>query len=128
MRGVDLPEEVSVLSLRSSAREVMAAVGLLQEGQDGPAPLPRPRVAARPRPDPLTERERAVLGHVSQGYTTVQISALLGISAKTIDNHKRRIYAKLGVHNQAHAVGLAVRNGMITSASRVPESEVARGG
>ena len=31
------------------------------------------------------------------------------ISAKTVENHKHRIFCKLGVHNQAHAVSIAMR-------------------
>src|SRR4051812_41377984 len=61
----------------------------------------------------LTERERQVLRLVGTGSTTREISARLGISTKTVENHKHRIFAKLGVHNQAHAVSIAVRTGLI---------------
>src|SRR5213078_1893180 len=62
---------------------------------------------------PLTEREREVLRLVGMGSTTREISGRLGISAKTVENHKHRIFSKLGVHNQAHAVSIAVRKGLI---------------
>jgi DNA-binding NarL/FixJ family response regulator len=61
----------------------------------------------------LTERERQVLRLVGTGSTTREISGRLGISSKTVENHKHRIFAKLGVHNQAHAVSIAVRTGLI---------------
>src|SRR5436190_48192 len=61
----------------------------------------------------LTERERQVLRLVGTGSTTREISGRLGISTKTVENHKHRIFAKLGVHNQAHAVSIAVRTGLI---------------
>ena len=61
----------------------------------------------------LTERERQVLRLVGGGSTTREISSRLGISSKTVENHKHRIFAKLGVHNQAHAVSIAVRTGLI---------------
>jgi DNA-binding NarL/FixJ family response regulator len=61
----------------------------------------------------LTDRERQVLRLVGTGSTTREISGRLGISSKTVENHKHRIFAKLGVHNQAHAVSIAVRTGLI---------------
>jgi len=66
---------------------------------------------------PLTEREREVLRLVGTGSTTREISARLGISAKTVENHKHRIFCKLGVHNQAHAVSIAMRAGVLTPGS-----------
>lgn len=35
------------------------------------------------------------------------------VSAKTIENHKQRIFAKLEVQNQAHAVAKAHRLGIL---------------
>jgi DNA-binding CsgD family transcriptional regulator len=37
----------------------------------------------------------------------------MGISPKTVENHKQRIFAKLGVQNQAHAVAVAMRSGLV---------------
>jgi DNA-binding NarL/FixJ family response regulator len=72
----------------------------------------------------LTEREREVLSAVGSGATTREISKQLGISAKTVENHKHRIFAKLDVHNQAHAVSVAMRAGLLTmgSGNRVASS------
>jgi DNA-binding CsgD family transcriptional regulator len=41
------------------------------------------------------------------------MSALLEISHKTVENHKQRIFGKLGVQNQAHAVSVAIRTGVM---------------
>src|SRR3954452_18497875 len=68
---------------------------------------------------PLTEREREVLRMVGTGHTTREIAVRLGISAKTVENHKHRIFSKLGVHNQAHAVSIAMRAGILTPGSVV---------
>lgn len=65
---------------------------------------------------PLTPREAEVLSLVSQGSTADDISDQLGISPSTIANHKERIYNKLEVNNQAHAVAVAVSSGIITPA------------
>jgi DNA-binding CsgD family transcriptional regulator len=39
------------------------------------------------------------------------------VSPKTVDNHKQRIFSKLGVQNQAHAVALAHRIGLLGRAT-----------
>ncbi len=63
---------------------------------------------------PLTAREKAILLLVGGGCTSQSISHQLQISPKTVENHKQRIFAKLGVQNQAHAVAVAIREGLIT--------------
>lgn len=60
----------------------------------------------------LTAREVEVLGFVGQGITSQEISDLLGISRKTVENYKQRSFQKLGVQNQAHAVSVAMRRGL----------------
>jgi DNA-binding NarL/FixJ family response regulator len=67
------------------------------------------------RPSTLTPRELEVLSSVAAGSTTRETSQRLGISPKTVENHKRRIFAKLDVQNQAHAVAIAVRGGLLLS-------------
>ena len=61
-----------------------------------------------PRRGRLTARERDVLSLVARGLAGKQVARHLGISAKTVERHKTKIYAKLGVPNQAAAVGIAV--------------------
>jgi DNA-binding NarL/FixJ family response regulator len=61
----------------------------------------------------LTERELEVLKLVGAGLTSREISGRLLISHKTVENHKQRLFAKLGVQNQAHAVSVAMRTGLI---------------
>lgn len=62
----------------------------------------------------LSPRERHVLTLVGAGCTTREISARLAISRKTVENHKQHIFSKLQVRNQAHAVAVAMRAGLIT--------------
>ncbi|ALG12602.1 LuxR C-terminal-related transcriptional regulator [Kibdelosporangium phytohabitans] len=66
--------------------------------------------------DALTQRELEVLYLVCAGYPPRQIGLELGISPHTVENHKQRIFSKLGVHNQAHAAASAVRLGLLTQA------------
>jgi DNA-binding CsgD family transcriptional regulator len=46
---------------------------------------------------------------IAKGLAGKQMANLLGISPKTVEQHKTRIYMKLGVANQAEAVAVAGR-------------------
>jgi len=71
----------------------------------------------------LSRREVEVLTGISSGCTTQRVATALGISPKTVENHKQRIFVKLGVQNQAHAVAVASRQGLLPpTAARVPSS------
>jgi DNA-binding NarL/FixJ family response regulator len=67
----------------------------------------------RLRGECLTDRELDVLYLISAGCTLQDMSTALNISPRTVENHKRRIFAKLGVHSQAHATASAVRLGLL---------------
>lgn len=49
----------------------------------------------------LTARERLVAGVVARGLSNREVAAELGISAKTVEHHLSRIYAKLGVASRS---------------------------
>jgi DNA-binding NarL/FixJ family response regulator len=59
----------------------------------------------------LTARELEVLGAMSDGLSTKAVAHHLGIALKTVENHKTRIFEKLGVRTQAQAVAMAVGAG-----------------
>jgi DNA-binding CsgD family transcriptional regulator len=75
-------------------------------------------------PTTLTPRELEILTLVGAGMTSIAASNRLNISRKTVENHKQRIFAKLGVQNQAHAVSVAMRTGLMR-ADRVMDLAVA---
>jgi DNA-binding NarL/FixJ family response regulator len=54
----------------------------------------------------LTRRERQILELVAGGLAAKQVARTLGISPKTVEQHKTRIFAKLGVRNQTAAVSV----------------------
>jgi FixJ family two-component response regulator len=56
--------------------------------------------------DALTAREREVLEHIAQGFTTRQIADGLGLSPRTIDSHRAAIGVKLGTTSQAEMTRL----------------------
>jgi DNA-binding NarL/FixJ family response regulator len=67
----------------------------------------------------LSAREMEVMQSVAEGKSNKEIAALLGVSTKTVENHRGRLMQKLGVHNAASVTLVAVQMGVV-SASRVP--------
>jgi two-component system, NarL family, nitrate/nitrite response regulator NarL len=61
----------------------------------------------------LAEHERKVLALVATGHPVDRIAALLCTSPSAVEHSKRRIYAKLHVVNQSHAIARAAALGMV---------------
>ncbi|MET3494456.1 response regulator transcription factor [Variovorax boronicumulans] len=61
----------------------------------------------------LSAREREVLGFVARGNINREIAGHLSISEQTVCAHMKSICRKLQVHTRAHAVTLAVNNGLL---------------
>ncbi len=58
------------------------------------------------RPDePLSPRERDVLGQLAKGLRYAEIADQLGIAPRTVSTHIHHLYEKLHVHSAAGAVG-----------------------
>lgn len=74
------------------------------------APTPRQPIAGCPQ---LSERERAVLALVSEGYENAEIARELYLSVSTVRNLVSRVFAKLGVENRVQAATFAVRHGLV---------------
>ena len=129
LRVVGMYDTVSRDIAQRSYRAGLRATFAYDEGSDAlvaavrgrtSAPVVTPMPRTRPNaPAALTPREVEVLQHVANGLMTRQISEVLGISPKTVENHKQRIFTKLGVQNQAHAVSVALRRGLLGSRSAV---------
>jgi RNA polymerase sigma factor (sigma-70 family) len=60
------------------------------------------------RLEKLTAREREVMQHAARGLHAKEIAAALGISPRTVEVHKTRLMAKLGVRNIAELVRIAL--------------------
>ncbi len=56
----------------------------------------------------LTTRELEVLDAMADGMSTKAVAHHLGIAVKTVENHKTRIFDKLGVRTQSEAVVVAL--------------------
>lgn len=74
----------------------------------------------RSRLSELTGRERQVLSLVARGMLGKQVARELGISPKTVEQHKTRIFQKLDVSNQAAAAAmLGAQGGLVWSRSTI---------
>jgi DNA-binding NarL/FixJ family response regulator len=72
-------------------------------------------VAARigtARPAGLSEREVEVLHLVAEGLTDAQVADRLSLSPRTVSQHLRSVYNKLGVNSRAAATRFAVEHGL----------------
>jgi DNA-binding NarL/FixJ family response regulator len=67
----------------------------------------------RARYERLTDRERAVMQLIAEGYTAPEIGDQLAISPKTVDTYKQRINDKLGLTHRADYVKLALKLGLL---------------
>jgi DNA-binding NarL/FixJ family response regulator len=63
--------------------------------------------------EPLTARQREILQLIAEGKTTKDIAALLDLSIKTIETHRKQLMDRLGIHDVAGLVRYAIRSGII---------------
>jgi DNA-binding NarL/FixJ family response regulator len=104
----ELPESIRVVARGETALSPAVARRLLTQGRRG-----RERHG-----DPLTERERQVLAELAAGRTSKEIAQRLGLSTKTVENHRARILEKLQVANTAAAIGLAFQQGLVDTTNQ----------
>ncbi len=67
------------------------------------------RSGEREQFEKLSERERAILKSIAQGYSAPEIGEKLNISAKTVDTYKQRIQEKIGLKHRHDYVRFAIR-------------------
>jgi DNA-binding NarL/FixJ family response regulator len=84
--------------------ELLNHVGSLQRTMLGPRGL---TLSA------LTTREAEMLRLVSEGFDTAEIAVKTSYSERTVKNVLHEIATRLGLRNRAHAVGYALRHGLI---------------
>ena len=72
--------------------------------------LPTERDRERPV---LTRRQIEVVRLIGRGLTSNEIADHLGVRPKTVENYKQRVFVRLGVQNQAHAVARCARLGLM---------------
>jgi DNA-binding NarL/FixJ family response regulator len=116
--STELPPRAFQAGVRSVFPRNAGVRAFLQTVRSRPASSPVSVAAERvvnldERRPLLSHREIQVLGEIGAGSTTRLVAQAMGISPKTVENHKQRIFAKLGVQNQAHAVAVALRQGLL---------------
>ena len=63
--------------------------------------------------DLLSVREKEVLQLISEGKSTKEIAALLFVSIKTIESHRKHLMEKLGLFTVADLTRFAIKEGLI---------------
>ncbi|HWE81994.1 MAG TPA: response regulator transcription factor [Gaiellaceae bacterium] len=98
----------------SPLSEVVRAVRAVAAGGSYVDPL-LGAALARGAADPLSlsERDEALLGHISRGLTDERIGEELHLSPETIRANVRRVVQTMGAKNRTHAVALALRTGQL---------------
>lgn len=68
--------------------------------------------AAKAAAQGLSPREREIMQLVAEGKSTKEIARLLGLSAKTVDGHRRQIMVKMQFDSVADLTRYAIREGI----------------
>jgi two-component system, NarL family, nitrate/nitrite response regulator NarL len=100
-----------VTSLVPESHGLAGVLALLQRGSVLGAQISR---------SGLTDRELELVVLTSSGHSVAEVAVLLGISPLTVENLKRRVYAKLGVNSSAQAVSRAASLGMLAQRTDKP--------
>ena len=66
-----------------------------------------------PKTEELSEREHEVLRLCAWGFTSREIADKLIINTKTVDSHKSRMMAKLGLKTRSELVAYAFKRGIL---------------
>jgi DNA-binding CsgD family transcriptional regulator len=61
----------------------------------------------------LSARQRQILALVAEGATDNEIALRLGLSSTTVSQYMKKIRERLGACSRAHAVALALRQGIL---------------
>ncbi len=100
-----------ITSLVPESHGLAGVMAVLRHGS-----VPRARIGH----GSLTDRELELVMLTSSGHSVAEIAALLRISPLTVENLKRRVYAKLGVNSSAQAVSRAASLGMLDQRASKP--------
>lgn len=123
-RLVGLYRSLDTETARRAFEFGVRSVVALDEGLDGvvdaltPADWRATSFASLEREEPILDPlERSVLRLVGLGLSTREAAVELALTRGQVDGAKQRAFAKLGVQDQAHALAVALRQGLL----EVPE-------
>jgi DNA-binding NarL/FixJ family response regulator len=115
-RALDIGARGYVLK-DSAATDILACLNLVAAGRAYISPALSSELLERESPDAnaqpaelasLTPAEHRVLRLIAQGLTSAAIGTELGISAKTVENHRLHICDKLGLHGPQALLRFAI--------------------
>jgi DNA-binding NarL/FixJ family response regulator len=119
-RALELGAAGFVLKHSASAELVMAVHAALQGRTfvtpDLAADLMRSAKNGQQRtadPQVLTARQREVLQLLAEGKSIKDIAGLLGLSTRTVEDHKYRMMEVLGIENSVELIHFAIKHGLI---------------
>jgi DNA-binding NarL/FixJ family response regulator len=113
-----LPKHMAFEELASAIRTVAAdevylspqiAGGLLEQLSGNTA-----TAATNGLSRPLSPREREVLQLMAEGKATKEVAAVLHVSVKTVETHRRQMMEKLKLYSVAELTKYALREGLTT--------------
>ncbi|WP_186766273.1 response regulator [Phaeobacter marinintestinus] len=108
---------VDGLFSKSGDPEALAqAIPVILHGGKVVAPEVRAMLEDAPPAQGLTAREAQILTLIAAGKANREIAEHLGVSAKTVDNHRTNLMRKLGVHSVAELLSYALREGYLETA------------
>ena len=70
-------------------------------------------IATLPTREPLTRRELEVLQLIADGLSNKEIAIRLCLSTETVKSHVGALLSKLDTNSRAHAVAIALRQGLL---------------
>ncbi|WP_121068128.1 response regulator [Chachezhania antarctica] len=89
------------------------AIPRILDGQQVMGPGVADLIATSEEQASLTAREQQILSLVAQGLNNREIAERLGVSAKTVDNHRTNLMRKVEAHSVAELLAYAVREGLL---------------
>lgn len=100
----------AVILKEGAGDELLTALKMVESGEIYVSEEAKLRLDSNPQ-NSLTKRERQVLSMIASGLKNAEIADSLGVSIKTVDNHRANLMKKLGLHNTAEVVAFAIREG-----------------
>ena len=106
------------VSKKSPVSEVKSAIDALAAGRSWISPRLRSVQIQTKSIEPktvLSKREKEIVILVAKGLTSKQIADQLCLSARTVENHRHRIFKRLGIKRSAQLVRYALKNKLLNT-------------
>jgi two-component system, NarL family, response regulator len=93
--------------------EILEVIRAVYEGRRYISAMVGEKLAARMDKPVLSDRERQVIDQMAKGKNNREIGAELSITEHTVRFHVNNVLSKLGANDRAHAIVLALRQGIV---------------